>query len=90
MAKMAASTLPTITCAVGNALSSQPQLGLGPVQRLSAPSEHLDGQLSQLSLHSGSLSSSPATIRAAVRALEGGCALTQGAAEKYRRKIVPG
>ena len=50
MAKMAASTHPTTTCAAGNALSGQTRLGLGPVQRLSAPSEHLDGQLGQLSL----------------------------------------
>ena len=47
--KMPASTRTLTTCAAGNALGGRPRAGPGAVQRLSAPGEHLDGQLGQLS-----------------------------------------
>ena len=43
------STRTLTTCAAGNALGGRPRAGPGAVQRLSAPGEHLDGQLGQLS-----------------------------------------
>ena len=48
--KMPDSTRTLTTCAAGNALGGRPRAGPGAVQRLSAPSEDLDGQLSKLSL----------------------------------------